>query len=351
MLLRLVRADLKIIVRNRQALFWALLFPIMFTVVFGLFRFDEVATANVAVVPSGGPAAAPVVAGLQGVDVVKVSPGIGTEAEARTALTDGEIDFALLVPDEGPVRMLFVESAADRNRIFVSVFRQVLDQVNIRIAGISPRYELVPVGVAGNTTTYYDFVLPGLVGMAVMTYGIIGIAGTIAQYRGQRILRRIRATPLSPRTFLVALGLAHLMLAVVQSGLVLATGVFLFGANVRGSILAIILFALLGNLTFINIGFMVAARAETAEAASGLGNFVAMPMMFLSGVFFPTDSLPWILPTVTSLLPLYPLVDAIRRISVDGASIMQLGSQFGQLAVWAVGSLILATRMFRFERA
>ena len=205
--------------------------------------------------------------------------------------------------------------------------------------------------MAGHSIRYYDFVLPGLVGMGVMTYGIIGLASTIAQYRAQRILRRILATPLKPRTFLAAIVTSHLALAVVQSALVLAWGVFVFGATGKGNVLWVLVLAMLGNLSFLNIGFMVASRVLTAEAASGLGNAVAMPMMFFSGVFFPTATLPWVLPTVTKFLPLRPLVDGIRKVLVDGASITQLGSQVLQLVAWAIGTFLLASRIFRFERA
>ncbi|MFN2614188.1 MAG: ABC transporter permease, partial [Actinomycetota bacterium] len=194
-----------------------------------------------------------------------------------------------------------------------------------------------------------DFVLPGLVGMAVMTYGIIGLGGTIAQWRGQKILRRIRATPLRPGTFLTSVVLAHLVLALVQSALVLGFGVLAFGAHVKGNLLWVAVFVLLGNLTFLNIGFMVATRAESAEAASGVGNAVTMPMLFFSGVFFPTTTLPWILPHVTAILPLHPLVDAVRSITLDGTSIMHLSRELWQLGLWAAVTFVLARRVFRFE--
>ena len=184
-----------------------------------------------------------------------------------------------------------------------------------------------------------------------MTYGIIGLGSTLAQYRGQRILRRILATPLKPRTFLAAIVGAHLVLACVQSLIVLGFGVLAFGGTVRGNIVWILLFVMLANLTFLNIGFMVAARADSAEAASGLGNAVTMPMMFFSGVFFPTSTLPWILPTLTAILPLHPLVSAIRSIALDATSITDHASELAQLTAWAVGTFLLASRVFRFERA
>jgi ABC-2 type transport system permease protein len=212
-------------------------------------------------------------------------------------------------------------------------------------------YRLESSGISGISVGYYDFVLPGLVGMAVMTYGIIGLGTTVAQYRGQRILRRILATPLNPRTFIASLVCAHLVLAIVQSAIVLLWGVLLFDGTLRGNPLWILVVVLLGNLTFLNIGFMVAARADTQEAASGMGNAVAMPMMFLSGVFFPSAGLPVVMKAITAILPLRPMVDIIRGVMVEGASLTEYGSQLAQLVGWAIVTFFIASRVFRFERA
>lgn len=348
---RLFAADMKMILRNRQALGWALAFPILFATIFGLFNFDQLPEARLAVVAEDSIAAAPVISGLGRIDAIVLESGYRDERVARAALEDGDLDYVMVVPRTGPVRVVVNEAAADTNRIFLPIFQRVLDEVNIALANVERRYSIVSEAVAGQSVKYYDFVLPGLVGMAVMSYGIIGLASTLAQYRGQRILRRILATPLRPRTFLGAIVLAHLVLAIVQSALVLAFGVFVFGGTVRGNLAWIFLFVLVGNLTFLNIGFMVASRVQTVEAASGLGNAVTMPMMFFSGVFFPTSTLPWILPAVTAVLPLSPLVKAVREIAVHATPITELGPEMLQLVAWAIVTFLIASRMFRFERA
>ena len=348
---RLFIADVKMIVRNKQALFWALMFPILFATIFGLFRFDDIGEASVAVYGERGATTEPVRQAINEAPALNLESEHASVEEARDALANDEVSFVLFVASDGDVQVAFNEATADRNAVFIPVIMAAIDELNIRVSGVPRAFRVETTGVSGVKLEYYDFVLPGLVGMAVMTYGIIGIAGTIAQYRGQQILKRIRATPLRPSTFITAIVLAHLVLALVQSGLVLLWGTQLFGGTVRGSLLWVFVFVLLGNMTFLNIGFMVATRVESAEAASGLGNAIAMPMMFFSGVFFPTAGLPWILPELTSILPLSPMVDAIRDVSLSGASITSLGSEFGQLLAWAVVTFAIAARMFRFERA
>lgn len=350
MLARLFFADLKMILRNRQALFWAIVFPLLFTVVFGLFRFDDIGEAEVAVF--GDQRGSRVLErGIDEADAPLVLASYDDRERALADLADDEIEFVLTVDERGTVEVAFNEATADRNAVFLPVLRSVINEINLQVAGVDRAFDVEEDGIAGVSLQYFDFVLPGLVGMAVMTYGIIGLGSTIAQYRAQRILKRIRATPLSPATFIASVVLAHLALAVVQSSIVLLVGSQLFGGTVRGSLLWLYLFVVLGNVTFLNIGFMVASRAESAEAASGFGNAIAMPMMFFSGVFFPTAGLPWILPALTALLPLHPMLDAIRAISIEGASITGLWTELAQVLAWGVVSFVVAARVFRFERA
>jgi ABC-2 type transport system permease protein len=346
---RLVVADLKLLLRNRQSLFWALAFPIIFATIFGLFNFDELPDAQVAIFTQDSQQSAPVSQALDSIPNLEIKE-YDTRDEALAELKESNLDLVIEIANNGTVVVNVNEAAQDTNRIFVPVVRSVVDEVNFRTANVSRAYTVEERSLSGRDVDYYDFVLPGLVGMGVMTYAIIGLASTIAQYRAQRILRRIRATPLKPRTFVSALVVAHLVLAVVQAALILAWGVLLFGGTVTGNLLWIAVFVVLGNVIFLNIGFIVSTRAESAEAASGVGNAVAMPMMFFSGVFFPTTTLPWILPAVTALLPLKPMVDGIRSVAIDGASIVSLGPELAQLAAWALATGLLATRVFRFER-
>jgi ABC-2 type transport system permease protein len=212
----------------------------------------------------------------------------------------------------------------------------------------TPPVHLEEQGVEGRTVDYYDFLLPGLVAMGVMNFSIIGMGVAIARFRAQRILKRITATPLRPAKFLAAQVLARLALALVQAALILAVGVFLFGGEIFGNVLWIFVLATVANLVFLNLGFAVAGRASKADAAQGIGNAVALPMMFLSGVFFPTDTLPEVLQEVVRYLPLTPLIEALRKVSIEEQSITDTGPQLLLLGGWVVVSFLLANRMFRF---
>jgi ABC-2 type transport system permease protein len=365
---KLTFASIKMLYRDRQALFWAMAFPVIFTVVFGLFDFSQSPEADITLVSRRESAVAEALTdAFEEIDSFTVSASADLAA-ARGSLEDGETDLVVAVPSaaaepaagapsETPearsseIQVLYNESNVDVNQFALGIVRQVVDGMNLRLAGItSPALAVREEGVAGRSIEYYDFLLPGLVAMGVMNFSIIGMAVAIARFREQRILKRILATPLRPVRFLSAQVLARVILALAQAGLIIAVGVFLFGARIYGNVLWIFVLATLANLVFLNLGFAVAGRASNPDAAQGIGNAVALPMMFLSGVFFPTDTLPQVMQAVVRYLPLTPLIEALRKVSLEGLSITSTGPQVLLLTAWVGVSFLLAARSFRFAK-
>ena len=372
-MLKLFVASVKMLYRDRQSLFWALMFPIIFTVVFGLFDFSQAPEVRIAVAAEGrSPVSEALDRGLREVDSFEVNRTTDLSA-ARQDLTDGEVDVVLSVPDipigmiepgeasapgsppvvqPAAVTVYYNESNFDSNQFALGVIERIVDRMNLQIAGVtSPPLSVDARGVAARSVEYYDFLLPGLVAMGVMNFSITGMAIAVARYREQRILKRILATPLRPFKFLSAQVLSRLLLALVQAALIVAVGVFLFGANIYGNVVWIFILATVANLIFLNIGFAVAGRARNPDSAQGIASAVALPMMFLSGVFFPTDTLPQVMQAIVKYLPLTPLIEALRKVSLEGLSIVDTGPQLLLLGVWGVVSFALAAMNFRFARS
>jgi ABC-2 type transport system permease protein len=360
---KLVVASIKMLYRDRQALFWALAFPVIFAVVFGLFDFEDSPEAEFTVVAERPSPISQAL--LEGLDEVNSFTVVESDdpAAARGALEDGETDVVLELPPVDPnvvgadapqatVEVLYNEANADVNQFALGAVERIVNEVNLRLAGVTaPPVSIDAQGVEGRSIDYYDFLLPGLVAMGVMNAAIIGMAVAISRFREQRILKRILATPLRPVRFLTAQVLARLLLSIVQAALILAVGVYLFGATLYGNIVWLFVLVTVANLVFLNIGFAVAGRAANPDAAQGVANAVALPMMFLSGVFFPTDTLPEILQTIVRYLPLTPLIEALRAVTLEGQSITTTGPQLLLLGAWVVASFLIAGRMFRFARA
>ena len=196
---------------------------------------------------------------------------------------------------------------------------------------------------------YFDTVLIGLLGLGIMTNSIISIAVRISTYRTQSILKRLLVTPLPIWKFFAGEIVAHLVLAVVQAAIILGVGVFVFGGEVHGNLAWVLIITMLGSVVFLNIGFILSAWARSPAAASGMGNAVALPMMFFAGTFFSTAALPWILPQASHALPLTPMLDALREVDIDSAPLWETWPQLAALGGWVAATALAATRVFKFS--
>ena len=365
-MLALFVANLKMMVRDRQALFWALAFPLMFVGVFGLFDIGGGVSADLAIIDEADSDISRTIREeLSRIETLKIDADYSDQEEARLALKDGDLDYVLVIPQalkgvvpasdgqepSGPVALsLYFDQADIRTyQLVLGVLRQSVDSLNLQLAGARPLIEVAPQAVQVRQVDYFDVVLIGLVGMGIMTNSIIFIAVKISTYRSQKMLKRLLATPLSVRRYFASEVLAHLVLAMVQAAIILAVGVFVFGGNVYGNILWLFLIVALATVVFLNIGFVISAWVNTPAAASGLGNVIALPMMFFSGTFFPTTSLPGFLPEVVRFLPLTPMLDAMRQVSIDGEAIWQTWPDLALLAGWLVISSAAAVKLFRFR--
>lgn len=204
------------------------------------------------------------------------------------------------------------------------------------------------VGPRTDQLDYFDYVLPGMLALGLMNFTMVGVAGSVARFRETGVLRRLTASPVSPTSFIVGQILARLALALVQVALLLVFGLVL-GGSVAGNPVWLFVLAALGNLTLLALGFAIAGRAPSVDAANNLAGLATMPMMFLSGMFFPVASLSVSMQLVAGVLPITPLVDAMRAVALDGAGLGDVHRQLAILAAWAPISVVLARLSFRFD--
>jgi ABC-2 type transport system permease protein len=354
----LLAANLKMLVRNRQALFWALAFPLIFVISFGLFDLDNLPDSEVGVIDrSQDDVSRRIISGLGAIDTISVRLRTD-EARARKEVVDRNLEVLLIIPPGleaataagSPAR---IELAYDEGRATavsaIGTIQRYLDQVNLQLAAAPSVFRLDVQGIRTEETDYFDFLLPGFVGMGVMTFSIISIASTLALYRQQNIFKRILATPLRVRTFSSAMVIAHLLVALVQAAIILGAGVLFLDGSVHGNLLYLAILVILGNLIFLSIGFVVGAYSTTVAAASGLGNVVTLPMMFLSGTFFPLEDLPKGLSEATQFLPLAPMLEAMRGVALDDKSLWDFPGELALLGGWIAVMALIATRVFKFR--
>lgn len=356
-MLALTFANLKMLGRNRQTTFWALFFPLILVVVFGLFDFSALGRARIAVIDGAQtPASEEVVAGLRDIAALRWAEPPESPMAGRELIAAGDLDYLLVIPEgfavggpAAPISLTLTDANRERNQLILGLLRQRAGAAVAEESVMEPPPLVVERRLDLHRPSYFDLVLLGLVGMGVMTNAIISVAVRLSNYRNLSILRRLLATPLPIWKFFAAEIAAQLVLALAQAGIILAVGVFIFGAQLPGNWLYLLPVVLLGSLIFLNIGFILSAWANTPAAASGMGNAIAFPMMLFAGVFFPTSALPWLLPYAADALPLAPMLTALRDIALQEAALWEVWPQLAILAGWAAATALVAVRVFRFS--
>ena len=179
------------------------------------------------------------------------------------------------------------------------------------------------IGRQDGETPYVDFVLPGIILMGFFTNGLFGVPGTILFNRDRKVLRRYWVTPLSVLRYLAGFGLGHLTLCGLQFVLLYLLGIHVFGATISFAAPDTILLLVLAAVTFMAFGFLIASLAKTANAGMATANILNMPMMFLSGMFFPTSGLPAFIMVIVYANPVSYLLEGLRRsVGVQNSTIM-----------------------------
>jgi ABC-type multidrug transport system permease subunit len=182
-----------------------------------------------------------------------------------------------------------------------------------------------------------------------MGTGIWSIGFSIVNHRSRGVLKRLLATPMRRRDYLLAQVIGRLVFLVVEVAVVLGVGWLAFGVPMRGSLVTLAVLAVLGAAAFAGIGLLLAARTRTVEGLSGLANFVMMPMWVLSGIFFSTERFPDVMQPWIAILPLTALIDSLRDVMLDGATLLAVRGDLGVLIVWGGAGFAVALWRFRWH--
>jgi ABC-2 type transport system permease protein len=336
-------------VRNRSALFWNLVFPALFIVIFGaVFGGNEGAHFTVGIAGEASAFSDGVVAAMQQTDALTVK--LGSADEELAALKDGDRDIVVVFgpadrQGRPPVQVYYDETDGPNAQVGLSVVRQIL----LSVAQAEQPLPITEQPVTGAKISFIDFFVPGILAMALMNAGVIGFSTAFVSYRERGILRRIKVTPFPLTSFVTARILSQLAVAVAQALILVALGVVLFGLKPRGNPLVILLAIVVGSLAFLAIGFAVAAIARNVEAAASYANLITFPMLFLSGVFFSLDSAPAWLRPVARTLPLSYLVDALREPMTRGRGLEAIWVDLLVLLATLVAGFVIAIRFFRWD--
>ncbi|MEA2646806.1 MAG: type transport system permease protein [Chloroflexota bacterium] len=360
----LLKSSLKAYYRNRSAMFFSLLVPLMIMVIFGLLNLGaNNISETVGVVDNAhNDSSKQVIESLQRVTLLKLR--MGDEEPERAALQKGERALVLVLPkamgeapktEQGapaPVEItIYTNKAKPQDAaIAQAIVIQQLDQASFGALGAPggvyhPKFQDLP----GQNQTYTDFLVPGIIALSIMQTGIFSVAFAFVEQKQNGVLRRLMATPMKVTEFLGAQVTTRLIMASAQVAVLLIVGLVAFHFHLTGNILELMVAAIMGSAIFIAFGFAIAGFAKNEQVVPAIANIAVLPMMFLSGIFFSRENMPGWLHAISNLLPLTYVTDAIRSISLDGLHLWNIAGDLLGMTVWLVIMVALAVRFFRWE--
>ena len=348
----MARTFLRLFSRDRQAIFFSLFFPLVFMTVFGLAGSSADDPLEIGIVDQAHNALSQqFIATLSANPLFKVSEG--DEAAQREQVIAGDLRLALILPaafeDDGtPAALTLLVDAAQVRELglIIPVLEKALVDVERDLRNLPALFSLTVEDVKARSQSYLSFVVPGLLAFTLMTLSIGGSGFNIVEYRRKGILKRLFVTPIQPKHFIGGLVVSRTIICMIQLTVLVAIAVLLLGVEVAGSFASLYVVGILGTALFLSIGFCLGSLAKTQQAIMAIGNLVTFPQVFLSGIFYPIETLPDLIQPLARLLPLSFVATGLREIIVNGAAIGDILPTLAGLTVWTIVALGLAIRLF-----
>jgi ABC-2 type transport system permease protein len=346
-------AIVKGFVRDRTSVFFALIFPLMFLVLFGgLFadptqsKVDMIEVGDVSVVddlPDGA---------KQAFDETFEVERSDDLDDALSKVRKGDADVAIEMQGDTLVAH-YTQTDQVKAAVTAGALRAFVDGTNVAqlssAAGQEPTYDLRTERVEDESLKTIQFYTPGLLGWAVAMSASFGAAATIQGWRQSKLIRRLQLAPVSARTVVGARVGVTIGIALVQMAVFVGLAAAAFGLTLTGSWWMAIPLLMVGTLCFMSIGLLAGAITKTTEGAVNAANFMVLPMAFLSGSFFPLDGSPEWLQAFSNLLPLKHLNDGMLDVMVRGEGPQAALVPMAILAAFTLVVTLVAARLFRWE--
>ncbi len=214
------------------------------------------------------------------------------------------------------------------------------------LAVVKP-YNVQSQGVVAGNPSYFDFIAPGIMAMTVMMSVMTGLPVAISQEKEIGTMDGMMVAPVNRLSILLGKTLAQTGRGLIQGIIILALAIGIFGVAIQGNILLVFALLLLGVFSFVGLGIVITSFTKDQETAQMLMMTLMFPMMFLSGVFFPIQQMPWYMQTISQFLPLTYAASALRKVMVLGAGIPQIGNELIILIVFGIVMIAIALPVFR----
>ncbi|HYH74514.1 MAG TPA: ABC transporter permease [Candidatus Saccharimonadales bacterium] len=357
------RVNTKRFFRDKLAIFFGILFPLIFLFVFGFInKGGNEISFDVAVINQSDSAfAKQFVKDMGKQKIFEIDKEITTVKAADEKMSRSQLDAAIILPKNfgemkggdtfpsGTATVRYAQNNQQAGSALTSILSAQFKGIN---ANITPQVE--PFKAEGKPTeqaglSQFDYAFAGLLGFSIIGIGIFGPMNVFPELKKQGILRRLRMTPLRVWQYFVSTALTQVILGLVSIAILFFFAVTVFDLHIVGNWFEIIPFIALSIVMILGIGLAIGGWAKNERQAAPLGNIVVFPMMFLSGTFFPRFLMPEWLQNISNFLPLTPVVDGIRLLVTEGQGLIDIAPQLGLIGAWLIVIYIVAFRFFRWE--
>lgn len=341
--------------RNKSTFAFGFLFPLVFITIFGLIGNS---TPKVTIgIPDETSQNNFIIQAIKKPSFVKTD--VDTRSSLEEKLKQGKVGGIISVteksanPPSYSVEVITSTAIPQEGATVTTLTRDIVNNANLALSGVkNPPVTITQGAISGRQSRYIDFALPGMIGFSLLGTAIFGTVFGIIFLKKSLVLKRMFATPTKPLTILLAQGTSRLIMALLQTLLIIGLGVFVFKFYLPHGIITFIellLLSALGLVAFLGFGFFMAGLASDENSAGPMVNLITLPQLLLAGTFFPTDNLPsWLQPVATNL-PLSYFNIAVRKITTEGKGIEETLPYVAGLLVWSTIMYLLAARTFKWE--
>jgi ABC-2 type transport system permease protein len=357
---KMFAAQLKLTLREKQAWFWGIFFPVIlmviFMVIFSGSSDDEFQSEIAIVAENSNPTSEMLLTQITQLSILDVKTGEPVSREtAEQWVKDQEVDAAIVLPESADdTSFVLLVNKEDERGVTTQALSAILDkmvqQANLSAVGAAPTFDIQfeSLTSGSNELNYTDFLLTGMIALSIAQGGMFGMVDMV-EMRRKGLIKRLRMTPAKMGIFGLSDMVMRLLFSVIQILLLSLIGVFIFGANLFINFPSLIIIFLIGALSFNALGYLFSSFSSTQNAYMGVANIVSFVMMFLSGVFFPVETMPeWIQP-ISNLLPLTYFAEGLRDSMVyeTGLFSSTLWFGIGVLVIWGALSFILGALLYK----
>ena len=366
-MLAISKASFRGILRSPSAVIFSLVFPLIFIVVFGFIRGNTI-RLDVGIDPACDTTAViyGLFANLPNIDLEKSK----THSDLEMLLQKGRLDAILNVQrsDTQQIVEVIISKASREKGIFVkSILINMVDKQNLfylkelsrginkEITEANKSYkpaELKETEISGREYKMIDFILPGQLGFSILSAGVFGTAFIFFSLRQNLVLKRFFATPIRRTYIVLGEALSRLVFQILGSLIIIILGKYLFGFTlIHGfkTLVEMLALSAMGLIVFMGFGFVVSGIAKSESVIPPLANVITLPQFLLSGTFFPIDAYPGWLQSISKVLPLTYLNDALRRVAFEGADFSAISHHLLIITIWGIIVYVAAVRFFRWE--